>query len=608
MTRRLCGLIPFFRFWETIPEFGPVETRVGARENGKYTKGEYADCMWTSPSSTSREVDGCGARSANTPVDEGLINTSSCPTQPCNLKSLGLQNGFSRTPNFMAANLIMSSARSSLSLEGGLNRRRSTMEPPVPWTEMDAKILERIFSYIDHVSLCRAAKACRYWNMVSERESLWKPIHPVIIQQTRERLAREGSEADDYYIFEPLNPQRWKDASRDTSMYSCLRDSSFASSTPIVVDNGTATFKAGFAGQKLPALEVTSALAFPKSLQPQPFKRNADGTLKLEKFPRFLAGDEANCLEHSIEDQYIISRNISNRCISRQNIDELTRMWAFLFDSLHVDVTERPVLMTTALCSSDSSVQNEMLEILFETFATPAAYIAQAPVLSAYAYAQLTGLVVDIGAAATRIVPIWDGSILDTQSREYAHLGGYHLDTYVSGLLVRDFTLRDRFSMLNGRVVAREIKEQMALCTLQELDVSSPGTAAHIDHQLRMGDYLFAPQEILGDFDDSLISIQQAIQDVVMKCSYDVRLDLVGNILLSGGGSAMVGLPQRLDRELRQLLPASYASTVDVRVITESKYASWSGGAVLASLEDFEDMWHLNDEYFESGAASRHDK
>ncbi|RYG50860.1 hypothetical protein EON67_04505 [archaeon] len=66
------------------------------------------------------------------------------------------------------------------------------------------------------------------------------------------------------------------------------------------------------------------------------------------------------------------------------------------------------------------------LEMMFETFQTPAAYIARAPALAAFSMGRGTAVVVDIGASSTRVTPVYDGYVLQSTRHAAATRGHQH--------------------------------------------------------------------------------------------------------------------------------------------------------------------------------------
>jgi len=83
----------------------------------------------------------------------------------------------------------------------------------------------------------------------------------------------------------------------------------------------------------------------------------------------------------------------------------------------------------------------------------------------------------------------------------------------------------------------------------------------------------------------------------------DVRKELCGNIVLTGGSSLFPNLEQRLSLELTTVVPSSYKCRVIAsRNSVERSCAAWIGASVLTSLGSFQQLWLSRTEYEEYGA------
>ena len=91
-----------------------------------------------------------------------------------------------------------------------------------------------------------------------------------------------------------------------------------------------------------------------------------------------------------------------------------------------------------------------------------------------------------------------------------------------------------------------------------------------------------------------------------MKCDLDIRKELFGNIVLSGGTTMFPGFSDRIQRELTSIAPPS----LNVKVVAppERKYSVWIGGSILASLSTFQEMWITKNEFDEAGPYVVHRK
>ncbi|GFP96752.1 actin-3 [Phtheirospermum japonicum] len=100
--------------------------------------------------------------------------------------------------------------------------------------------------------------------------------------------------------------------------------------------------------------------------------------------------------------------------------------------------------------------------------------------------------------------------------------------------------------------------------------------------------------------------VHETTYNSIMKCDVDIRKDLYGNIVLSGGTTMFTGIADRMSKEITALAPSS----MKIKVVAppERKYSVWIGGSILASLSTFQQMWIAKAEYDESGPSIVHRK
>mmetsp|Transcript_33985 Transcript_33985/g.66926 ORF Transcript_33985/g.66926 Transcript_33985/m.66926 type:complete len:567 (+) Transcript_33985:1320-3020(+) len=498
-----------------------------------------------------------------------------------------------------------------------------------------SQMLYRVFSFLSSQDLAGLCPVCRQWAMISESDPLWRVLHERELPQLSESLEKEvthlaaaeglsAEEAEEVFsvdVFEPVFPRRWKDAVRERTLYSCVTRPDAEEYVPIVIDNGAHMMQAGFGGAELPELTVPSCIAFPTPSQEiTPFelpflRREADFKFRFEKFPAFLIGSEIKS-DNRMMDRYTVKAPVFDD--RGDSFEDLTSMWAYLFDTLHTDPSLHPVLLTQPLWSP-TALKPALMEIMFEVFSAPATYVHLAPLLTAYAYGDLTGLVVDLGATGCQVVPVWQGVILEHSARRLPHLGGHALDNYILNAFDQELESSPDVSQLEGHnftffaaQTAARVKE--SLCVVQDfgsaqgtrqppvITLPPPYGQVQVSSQLGQlcGDYIFQGGEAFGDPEASLKGLAQVVAEVVQSCAVDIRPQLYGNVMVSGGLSMVSGFDARLQRDLELAMPWA-SERVSVRTDELRQHATWQGGSILSGLPAFQDMWYLKSEYEEVG-------
>ncbi|KAJ9107235.1 hypothetical protein QFC20_003770 [Naganishia adeliensis] len=316
---------------------------------------------------------------------------------------------------------------------------------------------------------------------------------------------------------------------------------------PVVIDNGSGTIKAGFAGQEQPKCYFPNFVGRPKHQ-----KVMMGG---LEEADVYI-GRKAQELRGLLKIKYPVEHGIVT------DWDDMETIWKYVYhDELGTLPEEHPALLTEAPLNPRQN-RDVAAQIFFETFNVPAMFMSVQAVLA-----------------------------LDVT--DYLQLllrkSGHHLHTSAEREIVR--TIKEKTCYVPANVL-KEDKELMG--KTEEFRLPDGKVIQLGSERYWAPEILFNP-ELIGSEDpgvpQSLMQpASKTIIDSLNRVDLDLRKGLYSNILLRFG--------DRVLSDVKRLAPQKDVK-LKIYAPPERKYSTWIGGSILAGLSTFKKMWVSAEEYQE---------
>ncbi|NXX41328.1 ACTL9 protein, partial [Tricholaema leucomelas] len=359
----------------------------------------------------------------------------------------------------------------------------------------------------------------------------------------------------------------------------------------VVIDLGSSSCRAGFSGEQEPRAEVSTLLGWPSTWPLGAGENKPEAFLGEEALPR--PETEVELMQKGLITNWEAAGALCQHLFAQE---------------LQVAAEEHALLLTEPPLSP-SGQRERMLELAFESLGCPAFFLAQQPVLSAYAHGRTSGLVVDVGYAASSAVPVHEGYSLGRATKR-STLAGSQLSWYLMKLLGG-----------TGHVLSCEVVEDIKhkccyVASNFEAECQLPPGNYTLDYALPDGqtislgrerfqcpEMLFNPPPNWGI---SYVGIHQMAQRSLNQLPKEMKSVMYKNILLCGGSSLFEGLQSRFHRQLLQILLPN--TEVKVAATSLGRHSAWTGGSILTSLMNFQTWWIRRDEYNEEGPRIVHQR
>lgn len=265
--------------------------------------------------------------------------------------------------------------------------------------------------------------------------------------------------------------------------------------------------------------------------------------------------------------------------------------------SLHLEPQNSSALVCISPVMAESD-QIALAEVLLEVLNFKSILIQEQTTMALYSYNHTSGIVVNIGDS-TDIVPIIDGFKVDAGT-SHTPFGGHSINENLSKLIAAEGI---RYFSEAEMYVIRYIKENICFLSqsypddeshceetpadftravdVDRFQLSDHRKVIHLDAPLfKSPEGLFSP----GMWGKDVLGLHEMVQKAIEQCPIDMRRQMVRHIYLAGGTTLLVGLQERLQKELEIMNPRL---EVQVHASENRHHAAFLGAGVLASLNSF---------------------
>lgn len=349
-------------------------------------------------------------------------------------------------------------------------------------------------------------------------------------------------------------------------------------SSPIVIDNGHDTTKAGFAADELPSLVFNTNYLIGAD------KKVIVGDEEIDKYPE---NEVMTLMENGVI--YDFENIVHNWRYAYNNVD----------NGSPVDPKEYPLMMTEQSWNTNKN-KLKTCEIVFEEMEVPLFSLVKKPLCQLYHMGRSNGLVIDVGSATTTITPVLDG-IIQNKATFYSKYGGDFADINImeylktkmpveqmlppemanasesfknyqlSKKLIKDFKLTQlnvsdsppdqilyqfnpkHYQLFNKKYITLESEQNQILESLFQPNKNYLGQSIalpppNFEKPTTNGLSLFI-LSTLKSLENTILSSEQNNYNKFNE----ILRDLYSNILITGNSSALNGLQQRIINDLYKL-------------------------------------------------------
>nr|MDO8115110.1 actin family protein [Candidatus Sigynarchaeota archaeon] len=356
----------------------------------------------------------------------------------------------------------------------------------------------------------------------------------------------------------------------------------FVDPVPIVIDIGSTTIKAGFAGEECPRCrDLPAAIGFFKH---KPGCPSDVERYMLDIFERgYAVGDEVYLHRLDLNLNFLCERGVV------KNWDAMDKIMRYLFyTDLRVDPAGRSLLITYNPAAQQADIE-AIARFLYNMFHVSEVYVVPQAVLALYASGMDSGVVVDLGDTTGWIAPVYEGELIPAANQQFA-MGGRDITQYLARNVFTSLPLLERPWPSDAFLIAEDILVKLGYVAkdpsteaeqyVEKIYTMPDGRELAVGTHRYLGpEVLFSPR-IAGK---SLDPLDVQVRATIDRCPAEMRPDLYSRIVLAGGTSLIPGLGSRLEKEV-QARVSTPVKILEPQPFGQSRqFSAWIGGSMMFS-------------------------
>jgi actin-related protein len=255
-----------------------------------------------------------------------------------------------------------------------------------------------------------------------------------------------------------------------------------------------------------------------------------------------------------------------------------------------------------------------VIQLLFEKLGARAAFVCKRSVLSAFSVGKTNAIVVSVGSAVTSVSCVvgghasqhfystWNvaGNALDHEIREKLRAQSPNLNFLPKSFLAAEKCRPSFRAAAENFHVARMKETVCRVAENRDIRVNVNSAAYELPDGTLVDCSKIAqsvPELLFSGKTKSIGSMVHEVVDKQRASDESLAQNLIANVVVCGGTTAMTGFAERVQNDLAKLS----AKCVYGQSGADRHNSAWIGGSIVASLGAFSNLWITKREYEEHG-------